>query len=365
MENGGGVPLSTLLEALSSNTYDLQNKRDLSTNFSRDLIRYRGNIIDAYLKDKQVDLNQKIAELATASQLNDEQIKRLIEEVNNQVYLILYNRMRESKERNVSFNLATFQKIKEIMDKKKTPEKKEKSASVENGSMEKTASETEPVNSLFNGNSVSDYGFAGALSIEQDKFSYIKHACQKIASDYLNLQDALEKNAEQAAHSAMLFGSGLVKYSTMQKNANEIFEEVCRKENLSTDCQKFLISACQESIKEKTAAYQLPEQYQMKISYCNPNQKPLSLNQYSLNKEASDKFDLPVIFERDTKIDGFPDLTKFASDVSYCISAAKDMKEKIASYDAKFKEANLGFEDVKKMGEYGNSWGMQSSQNAK
>lgn len=355
--------MSTLLEALSSNTYDLQNKRDLSTNFSRDLIRYRGNIVDSFLENKDVDLNQKISEIAKASQLNDEQIKRLIEEVNNQVYLILYNRMRENKERNVSFNLATFEKVKEFLDQK-VQKTSVKTAGESGGQMEKTASEEGCSNSwLFNG-ATSGYGNAESFAIEQDKFGYTKHACRKIADDYSSLEKAIEKNANETIDNAMVFANSLVKYSTMQKNANEIFETVCKNSNLSTECQKFLIAACQESIQEKTASYKLPEDYKLNISFCNPkNENDFSLNDFSLSKEAflknSDE-ELPDICEQGVTIHGLKDLVKIAEDVSESVKKARCLKEKKESYDIRFKEAGLSFEDVDKMGKYGKSWGLST-----
>ena len=77
-----------LLQALSEGSYDLQNNRDLSGDFAPKLMEYRSQIVDQYLHGN-TDLNALIAKLATTHNLTDEQIKRVLEEVNNQVYLVL------------------------------------------------------------------------------------------------------------------------------------------------------------------------------------------------------------------------------------------------------------------------------------
>jgi hypothetical protein len=106
--------MSTLLDALKNGDFGIGGKiaSDFDDSFANKVPVYRDAVVNDYFR-YNTDLNQSIAKIAVKDNLNDDQIQRIIEEVNNQVYLIKYNQMKSSPDREVEFNLASLPQIKD------------------------------------------------------------------------------------------------------------------------------------------------------------------------------------------------------------------------------------------------------------
>ena len=203
--------MATLLDALKDCTYDLQNKRDTSGDFAKKLLTYRDKIVSDYLKFG-IGLNKAISGLVKRDNLNDDQIQRIVEEVNNQIYLIKYDKLKASNERDVEFDIASVKGVRDCIkgesntndinndnkDTEKTDDKTGKSEKVAfetekmpDNYFEKIASEQTKYD-FFSGKIKSNWG---DLSCD-NKVSQEQYLIQKIASKIHSTEGELDKIAE-------------------------------------------------------------------------------------------------------------------------------------------------------------------------
>ena len=109
------IDLFKNMEALQNSTvstFSLPSKA--KGPYAKTLAEMKNIVIDKYKQG--VGLNEAIAQIATDRNLNQEQIKRLLEEANQEVYLIEYNKLKNKVVRDVKFEIASLSKIKDLMN---------------------------------------------------------------------------------------------------------------------------------------------------------------------------------------------------------------------------------------------------------
>lgn len=314
--------MATLLEALSNGTYDLQTKKDLSSNFGRKLFQYRDTIVSDYLKHK-ISLNTSIAKIAERDSLNDDQIQRIIEECNNQVYLVEYGRMKNQPEREVEFDIAELRKVKAILkgDKNENSEGDEKKDSsikvafettkLSDESLEKIASsETYDV---FSGLLSHSFGSLGtAINTSESDI-----AIKKIASTISDKRNELEKLAKDMNTNADMIGAVLIESERLGYNSVDILSKVAREANLTEKELLFVKEAADKRISYLKEVNVLPESFNIdfeKISYEKTASEKFSLGEFSLRSSAND-IAVPNMCVENTYIKSMSDICKIAKEI--------------------------------------------------
>lgn len=308
-----------LLQALSEGSYDLQNNRDLSGDFAPKLMEYRSQIVDQYLHGN-TDLNALIAKLATTHNLTDEQIKRVLEEVNNQVYLVLYARMQSSPEREVKFDLASFDKIKEAISgqgKTKVTEATKMAETLsEEAFMEKIASATESIDA-----------WAGTklefepLSSGPD-YGTLRTVLKNAQSIVHQKDEQIQKTAAAVVNNACTIGDALLQYEKIGGCADTAFSAIVSEAKLDTGCQKLIKQAAEESMEREKERGKLCKEFAMPLNYHGTKEKEkFSLGDFSFNKSAAEM--LPAIESDNRVFQTSHDLAKVAAEMAENIAQLK------------------------------------------
>lgn len=343
--------MATLLEALSDGSFDMQNKRDLSSGFARELTSYRDKVVNDYVKHN-VDLNKSIANLAKSKNFNDDQIQRVIEEVNNQVYLIEYSKLKEQPERNVTFDIAMLPKIKSIMDGSyKEPVNNnnvnlQKTAS-ECGSFEKIASdETQgDMRNLFNSYNVHSCSLKFETKEDESKI-YL----QKIARDIVEEDARLEKMAKEMDNGLNSLGMAMIKYTQLGLDTNSIFNQMGKEASLSERDMELIKIATETRLANLKETTPLPKEFGVNLNIERVANEDFSLGKFSMMKTASvsNRY-VPTIIVDKLSIKGMNELVKLASDVSSTVDEYVTRKHNYELMLDKVASLNLGNNAVDKL----------------
>lgn len=345
--------MSSLLEALSQGTYDLQNKRDLSTDFSRKLLAYRDKIVGEYVKDRTTNLSQAIAGIVKSDGLNKDQAQRIVEEVNNQVYLILYSEMKDFPEREVNFDLADTAKVMELSGEKPKTSKTSKTASSGGGSLEKTASTKDNFDLLSCGR----HGLDLSERISTDnEISYYKHAAAKILDSIKKLATEEEHLANEVLDDTVTIGEAFVEYSKQGVDVQRVFDRLSKEASLGTDYQSLIKSGCEEAIRHYQKELKLPEKYEVKLAYTNSAEKEkYSLGDYSLSKVAS-IVECPMVGVNGRYVNNFGTLIKIAQDVVNGTEHIKKIRKEKKNILDRMAKNNVDMDSLEKMAVCGRLW---------
>lgn len=334
--------MPTLFEALSDGSYDLQNKRDLSSDFSRKLLVYRKEIVNNYTK-AHTDLSKLIAQVAKKNNLNKDQISRIIEEVNNQVYLIEYDKLKNSVDKDVEFTIATLPSVLFFMkNTEKENKKPEKVAfSPENFSFEKVASYAEP--NPFSG----AYGHKfGDLSVAGPSKSEIllKKIANKITSD----EDNLEKISTEINAKAVEISESLVQFEKMGYSANEILNTVAKDAGFDENEYNLIKAASEDRvaglIENKVLPSNFKINFEMNFEKTAATKTRLSLGKYSLAEKTA-SINLPrICLSNNRPIRGYNDLLKIAEELHVLKDDFLKKNEELVSEKEKLASANINFQ---------------------
>jgi hypothetical protein len=297
-------------------------------NFKASLERYANSVSNDYVKHG-TDMNEAIAKIASRNHLNDDQIQRVVEESNNKVYLAKYAEMKNSNERDVTFDRADAEKVKAA-------------SKSDVSDLSKIASAIDEPLTAFN----STRNLTGALTPAAPT-DLVKLAMEKLASD-------LEKTAHDLDRAKVGFDAHiykvagmLIKYDRAGINTDVAFEEICRKNNFHTPMQKILKEAAEHIISEEVQAGKIDPEYRLNVSYVDLSTPApdYSLGSFSkiasMNLEEKKQRPFPVIQINGTLMKSVADMVKYASvinDLFTDIAIKEDLYNK-AKERATFKKA--------------------------
>lgn len=337
--------MSTLLDALSDGSYDMQNKRDLSGDFSKKLLSYRDNVVSDYLKYK-VNLSEAISKIARRDNLNDDQIQRIIEEVNNQIYLIEYDKLKSSTTRDVEFDIASMQGVKKHLNGEDTDSDKEQNSD-ENGKkniLKKSAfeqikmDEWEKTASVHEENFYSDapdYKYCD-MSIS-DKVSRDEFMLRKIASTVNEKHSELERLTNSANYKAYELSDVFVNLERLGANTSEIVSSMIKTANISDKEFCILKEATDEKLQSLIELRYLPSNFSVNldgVSVEKTASERFSLGSLSRSKTASIncEYEVPRMeLSTGKMIRNFGDIVKLASEFK---DTANQLIEKNREYVA-------------------------------
>jgi LysM repeat protein len=320
--------MPSMLDMFDRNLEDFQTVSVPGTNFvdtaesgdfTQKLNQWVRKVVNDVTKYK-VDVNKDIAIIAQQNNLNNDQIQRIIEEVNTQIYLIEYNKQRNNVERDVDFQIADLQKIKDaagndikanreaVRDAKTEGEKADmpKKASLEN--------DGDPLNFL-NYTAYETCGLAEDKKITERELIQ-RGLEQKLASE----DDEYAKECERLAIDVDSVAEALIKYARLSLDHQEIFSTMCKEANLSKSAQILIKSSVADRLTCMKENREIADKFACDIELVDGMVKEakLSLGKHSLIKEASDTSSnksLPTVPTNRKLIKSYKDLISLAQNI--------------------------------------------------
>lgn len=283
---------TSLLEALSSGAPEKKDDTNIdfvSGEFAKKVDGYKNMVVDGYMRNS-IDVNRSIARIAQKETLNDDQISRIIEEVNNQIYLLKYNQMKSSIDREVSFDIASLSKIKGIIKSGEAnkPINQQKEASSIDSAFEKTASEGEADGLNFLNYSSHQMPGLRPEKVADRKVYLEKKIFEKIAV----LEEEVVADMQKTAGDIYTIAEAFIKYDRSNIQVQPIFENMCKQANFRKADQVVLRSAIDQKVAQLKEYRVLPGDYIFNVDLVDIEKvaDEFSLGMYSfMDKLANDK----------------------------------------------------------------------------
>lgn len=229
------------------------------------------------------DLNENIAKIAKENKLNQEQIKRIVEEVNVSVFLDKYAKTKGKRERRIEFPLADLEKIAKVLNINVS--KLEKKANGGKGTMEKVASyEDNRVDFLTTSVDYMPKLWDDERLAKERRNIISKRVLDKIAAvkeqNYRFTKELLWKIAR--------VGDSLISYARMGEPIQEIFSKIANDAKLDKFTQQPIREYVMEKSAEMKKQYKLPRNVPCELNLVDLSaKKGYLLGEHSLMKEAS------------------------------------------------------------------------------
>ena len=323
--------MSSLLDALSKNHSAGPKQGEslsniLGSDFGKRVETMRDSVVNNYLRFK-TDLNKSIAQIAENENLNDDQIHRIIEEVNNQVYLIKYKEMRNSPDREVQFDIASLPKIKEFIRNGEAHKPSdvnalhsEKESGTLCGSFEKKAS----FENMEGGDSLNFLNYCsydvGSLNSEIP-FDIKNDLVRKVTDKLACLENERDCLVEKIASDYYTIAEALIKYDRANIDVNETYSVLCREASLRGSEQNYIRDAITQKVAQMKEYRLIENDYELNLEFVDLEKtaNEFSLGQYSLLKKADEtqsNQNVPVVAVDNKTIRSVNDLINIADDIS-------------------------------------------------
>jgi hypothetical protein len=315
---GSDMLMATLAETLINDAADLGKVNTLHQDspFVRELPGMIQKVASDYMKHG-IDLNESIYKVAQEKSLTDDQVQRLVEESNNQVYMAKYASLKGNRNREVQFKLADG---KEIKARLKGEHK-----------MEKKASATEYDAAVFQSGT-----FMKCASFAPEKKSSVeKIIANKVVSTMNDLKRSIEKYASEIGEGLTAIAQSVILQESLNKNGQDVFNDICKNASWDDSCMDLCISAVGNSLKYMKSAREISDALEVDL---HKYQKTASydMGKYSFNKEASYTKFSPVVTPDGVNVQSLDSLTKIACEV-------KDKMAEMSKTQSKLKYIEGGF----------------------
>lgn len=295
--------MSSLFSSLSNEV--IEKTSEDSGDFEIRLMTYKDKVVNDFTR-YNVDLNQGIAKIAQSDELNDDQISRIIEEANNQVYLIKYAQMRNFPEREVIFDLAALPTVKHIVANgiPKVAGVIEKRASWEEQSGDDKLN-------FFN------YTSHETGSCSADKGIDLKDKmAEKLAKEINQLDADLSDALQKVADEVYTVAEALIKYDRNFRDAQSIFDRMCKEAQVNKGEQMIYKKALDQKITQLKEARVLPSDYSLDLVLSDMNERDMfSLGRHSMIKTALHADEQPIVTDNGKIVRSVNDIVNMAKDI--------------------------------------------------
>lgn len=312
--------------------------------YAKTLAEMKDIVINKYKQG--IGLNESIAQVATDRNLNQEQIKRLIEEANQEVYLIEYAKLKHKVVRDVKFEIASLSKIKDLMNPQDS-KKLEEGGQVVMGKKPFGIRDGKP-------QGMAKRAFEeDAPSVKLDVFNYTPYETGDLMPDAYKNVDPTQFTRDKVAKEIQKIDNNIIKlahdvcdtYNELANNFLEIgkfndntvmrnaYIQMCKEASFDLGKQKALNDIFEDKVKmAKTAGYLAPCQdlsLDLIVDYSKPNER-FDLGKYSLSKIAQE--DTFVVKPNKTtmkNINSLVELANKAKEQQDKLNCEKNKKRKI------------------------------------
>lgn len=300
---------------------------------------------DAVIKNfyqRGINLNESIANIASEENLNHDQLSRLIEEVNCDVYLEEYGKTKNKSVRDVKFDIASMTKVKDLMnpqdsqDLEKTQHdpklKKVKGGS--KGMMKRAFDENFEGDSLnaFNYTAFETYGLAPEADRDIDPNSF---KIKKIAKALDELDKDIDKLAKELFEDYGVLANSLIKTAQHNGNAQELFETICKEAQFEQNYQEAVIDLFTEKVANYKELGYIAPSADIKLSLVTDitPRRDFSLGEHSLYKRAAEE--TPIVVTNKGVVKDVKSLISLANKIEKNQKKMQDKQNKVKSINIK------------------------------
>lgn len=320
----GGLDMKNMFEAF---TEGVTGTSIGDRNFKANLSVYASKVSNDFVKHG-TDMSTSIAKIASRDNLNPDQIKLVVTESNNSVYLAEYNKKKNSNNRDVEFPVASAEKIAAIM-------------SSDSLDMSKFASAKDEPRTSYN----STRNITGAITpaapmdicgkIAEKLASNISVASRELAEAHVQFDAQIYKVAEM-----------LYQFDRAGIDTDMAYDEICRKNNLRAAAQNIIQEAADDVVGLEKSAGKLSHEYVLKLPFVDViSERPdYSLGAFSkiasMNLADKSMKAFPAIVSNGVLIRSLPDMIKVASKINTLFEnvVKKDELFKLAEEKATFEK---------------------------
>lgn len=288
-----------------------------------------------------IGLNESIANIATNEWLNHDQLSRLIEEVNCDVYLEEYSKTKNNSVRDVKFEIASMTKIKDLMNPQDSQElentqddpKLKQNKGGGKGIMKKAFEEN------FEGDALNAFNYTAfetcGLAPEADKDIDPKiFELKKTAKAIEETDKNIEKIANELYEDYCNIANALIKTAQHNGNVQSVFEKICKEAQFERNYQEAVIDIFTEKVANyKSLGYIAPSaSIELSLVEDITPDRDFSLGIHSLSKKASEE--IPTLVTNKGIIKDVNNLINIANKI-------EDKQKKLQSEQEKRKSLDL------------------------
>lgn len=287
-----------------------------------------------------IGLNESIAKIAESNNLNNEQILRIIEETNSEIYLNEYEKLKNKTIRNVEFEIASLEKVKDILDNDAIANQEVRTEPGDDGKepMMKKKANFEDIGESCGDNlnflNYSPYQI-GSFSAEK-QISERELLEKKAANKLFSMTESLREDIAKYAYDLSSFSGALIGYEKRGFDARDIFQKVCEDSSLKKIYQQPIIEATIKKVAEYKEFKRLPQNFELDLTSVDFLEKKatLSLGKHSLASPKSENIsnsnkELPTIEIDGAMIKGYQDLIRAAQNIQKQHDKIQSDSEKI------------------------------------
>ena len=270
--------MSDLADALIASFgtgFDKAAEERLNSVFLNNRQNWIHRAVEDYMR-YNTDPNQNIAKVAQQYDLNDQQIRRLVEETNVQIYLQKYAGVKTKDVRRVEFELADFNKIASALGKTPTTEDAEKAANIADVLIEKAASAASTVDFLTNSASY-EPSLWDANKVDQARVELARKAILVKTAEVAEAQYQLAKST---LHKIAQLGDALINLEYRGVSAQTVFTKIAQEVKMPGEYQ------------DAIAKYVVDKVASMKEERMLPKNLNLTLEKVALESEEAPSYSL-------------------------------------------------------------------------
>lgn len=289
-----------------------------------------------------INLNETIASIASEESLNHDQLSRLIEEVNCDVYLEEYGKTKNKSVRDVKFDVASMTKVKDLMnpqdsqdlEKTQNDPKLKRMQGGNKGMMKKAFTENFEGDSLnaFNYTAFETCGLAPEADKDIDPNSF---KVKKIANAIDELDRDIEKIAKELVEDYSILANSLIKVAQHNGDAQGLFETICKDAQFAQNYQEAVIDLFAEKVANyKELGYIAPcaNIELSEVRDLTPS-RDFSLGEHSLYKKAAES--VPVVVTNKGVVKDVNNLIALANKIENNQKKLQDKQNKKKSINIK------------------------------
>ena len=289
------------------------NKSKITGPMGATIKSWKDRVIDDYYKNG-VDLNKGIARIAETNNLTNEQISRIVEEANCDIYELEYAKKKNESVRDIEFGVASLVKVKDILSgdaeaNQEPVRDAENNPSDKAPTMMKKASCVDTVDFMNE-----TTGSSPAMSMHTDltERSILEKKAEALIN---NLNSEIKKTASDWERKVGVIGDALIQYAHFNKDINSIFQKVANESGLSKKYQLPIIKMAGSIVENGKRVGRVPASFNAHID-TSQYKVAMSLGDFSLIDQAEDKPHdeiLPVVISGKEVMTGYGSLVKMAT----------------------------------------------------
>lgn len=319
--------MSTLQEELIRDFGDGFNKRAeemLNSSFLRNKDSWIKAAVEGYTRFSS-NPNDTLSKIASDNQLNEEQVKRLVEETNVGIYLAKYAMTKGRQIRNVEFPLADTDKIKQLlgMSREASSEVAINQETEKEGAVRMTKSASaETMNFSVSEKTTGDCFTSSApcdpILWEQNVPEKVAAVMlkNKIVSKLTEEKLAQEKRESNFVRNVSVLSNAIIHNERAGQSGQDLLERVSFDAGLSPTEQLPIIKYANMAMTWLKEARRLPQNFDLNLVPSEKKPEAFSLGRHSLSKIAQDV---------NVKIDRLPDNVTYEQ----LVDVAKEIKKEI------------------------------------